>query len=156
MLRFVYVCLLLFMCLLFCVYCVIRGLIRWPCGPSPQEINKINKKKFRHSWISPQDNWTSPPAAVYFCSHAAYTDLGFWIMLIFIPARSHTKANLSSACWRPCSEDESSTKSPSQSKRLILQFLTVIPSSTRLWCPSTSHRLWIKWWQHTPLSESNN
>jgi len=40
MLRFVYVCLLLFMCLLFCIYCVIRGLIRWPCGPSPQEINK--------------------------------------------------------------------------------------------------------------------
>ena len=28
MLSFVYVCLLLFMCLLFCVYCVIRSLIR--------------------------------------------------------------------------------------------------------------------------------
>jgi len=40
MLRFVHVCLLLFMCLLFCLCCVIRGLILRPCGPSPHN-NKL-------------------------------------------------------------------------------------------------------------------
>jgi len=59
MLRFVYVCLLLFMCRLFCLYCVIRGLIRWPCRPSPHN-NKLhftsNVKwviRFRHLRYSP-------------------------------------------------------------------------------------------------------
>jgi len=33
------------------------------------------------------------------------------IVLIFILARSHAAGNKSSACWRPCWEDASSTKS---------------------------------------------
>ena len=38
-----------------------------------------------------------------------------------------------SACWRPCSEDASSTKPPAKSKRLIVQLPTVTPLLTRLW-----------------------
>jgi len=34
-----------------------------------------------------------------------------FLVLIFIPAWSHTRENRSSAYWRPCSEDASSTKS---------------------------------------------
>jgi len=54
-------------------------------------------------------------------------------VLIFILAWSHAAKNWSSACWRPCWEDASSTKSSEKRKRLILQFQTVTPSSTRLW-----------------------
>jgi len=32
-------------------------------------------------------------------------------LLIFIPTRSQAAENRSSACWRPCSEDTSGTKS---------------------------------------------
>ena len=53
-------------------------------------------------------------------------------MLIFIPAWSHAAANRSSACWRHCSEDASSTKSSAKRKQLILQLPTVTPSLTQL------------------------
>ena len=52
-----------------------------------------------------------------------------FLLLIFIPAWSHAAENRSSACWRPCSEGASSTKSYAKSKRLILQLRTM----TRLW-----------------------
>ena len=55
----------------------------------------------------------------------------FWV-LIFVSVWLHAAENWSSACWRPCREDESSTKSFAKSKRLILQLQTVTPSSTRL------------------------
>ena len=44
-----------------------------------------------------------------------------FLVLIFIPARSYAAENRSSACWRPCSENASSTKLSEKSKRLILQ-----------------------------------
>jgi len=56
-----------------------------------------------------------------------------FLALIFILARSHAVENRSSACWRLCWDDASSTKSSAKSKRLILQLPTVTPSSTRLW-----------------------
>jgi len=53
-------------------------------------------------------------------------------VLILIPAWSHAEENISSACWRPCSEDESSTKSLTISKRLILLFPNGGNSSAQL------------------------
>jgi len=89
---------------------------------------------------TPLGTWSSPPAAVYCRSLAAYTALVFWrditlrfLVLIFTPARSHAAENRWRACWRRCWEDASSAKSSAKSKRLILQLPNVTPSSTQLW-----------------------
>jgi len=50
-----------------------------------------------------------------------------------IPFWCHAAENRSSAGWRLCWDDASSTKSSAKSKRLILQLPTVTRSSTRLW-----------------------
>jgi len=55
------------------------------------------------------------------------------LVLIFLSAYSHAENKRSRACWRPCSEDASSTKSSTKSKRLIRQLTTVTHSSTQLW-----------------------
>ena len=57
-----------------------------------------------------------------------------FLMLIFIPVRSHAAKNWSGVCWRPCWKDAtaSSTKSSAKIEWLILQLPTVKPSSTRL------------------------
>ena len=54
------------------------------------------------------------------------------LVLFFIPARSHAAKKRSSACWKACWEDASSTQSPEKSRGLFLQFPTVTPSSTSL------------------------
>jgi len=55
-------------------------------------------------------------------------------VLIYIPCPpcSHAAENRSSACRRPCSEDATNTKSFAESKRLILHFPAMTPTSTRL------------------------
>ena len=60
-------------------------------------------------------------------------DTSVFSVLIFIPASSQAAANQSGACWRPCSEDASSTKASAECKRLILQLPKVTSSLTRLW-----------------------
>jgi len=55
------------------------------------------------------------------------------LVLIFILAWSHTAENWSSACWRPCWEDASNTKSSEKLSGLNLQLTNVTPGSTRLW-----------------------
>ena len=69
------------------------------------------------------------------------------LVRIFIPARPHAVENRSSACWKLCWDDASSTKLSAKSKRLILQLLTMTPSSTRLWLSSNS---WDQWFS-TPV-----
>ena len=68
----------------------------------------------RHSWIPPKKTLTSLLAAVYFRSLAEYlpwacceTKYLHFIVLIFVPARSHAAENRSNACWRSCWEDPS-------------------------------------------------
>ena len=53
-------------------------------------------------------------------------------VLIFIPAVLHASAKLFNARWRPDSVEESSTKSSANSRRLILHFPIVAPSSAWL------------------------
>jgi len=65
------------------------------------------------------------------------------MVLIFIPGRSHAAENRSSACWRSCSEDASSTKSSAKKEKLILQFQIVTSHSLRCDCLSNSCRTWI-------------
>ena len=48
---------------------------------------------------------------------------------------SHAAENRTSACWRPCPEDASSTKLSPKSKQLIRRPPKVTASSTRLWLP---------------------
>ena len=57
-----------------------------------------------------------------------------YLVLIYIPPRPCSQAaeNRSSACRRPCSMDASNTKSFAESKRLILRFPAMTPTSTRL------------------------
>jgi len=55
-LHFVYVLFPLFMCLLFCLCCVIRGLIRWLCRPSPHNSKllfnyRFNSNKHTHVFV---------------------------------------------------------------------------------------------------------
>jgi len=56
------------------------------------------------------------------------------LVLIYIPRPpcSHAAENRSSACRRPCSKDATNTKSFAESKRLILHFPAMTPTSTRL------------------------
>jgi len=73
--------------------------------------------------------------------------LGFWIDIhlalfraIFIPAQSDAAVNRAGSCWRSCSEDASSTKSPAKRKGLILQLTTLTPSWLGRDCLSISYR----------------
>ena len=54
------------------------------------------------------------------------------LVLIFIPVQLHTAKNWTNAGWRPCSEDESTTKSSTKSKQMILQLPKVTPLLTLL------------------------
>jgi len=63
-------------------------------------------------------------------------------VLVFIPAWMYATENRSCACWRPCSEDVSSTKSSAKSKWLILQLQQWHPRRFGCDCRSISNRLW--------------
>jgi len=56
-----------------------------------------------------------------------------FLVIILFPAWSQATENRSSACWRPCSEGGSSSKSCAESKWLILLLPTVTPSLCRGW-----------------------
>jgi len=61
------------------------------------------------------------------------------LVLIFILAWSHAAESWSSACWRPCWEDASSTKSSAKTKRLILDSaVTVYPIHVDQGCCSVT------------------
>ena len=110
-----------------------------------QSVYQTLCSDFRHLWKPPQVIWTSPPAAVYFCSLVDYTALGvlrdtipaipqsFWCRFSFLLSRTQQKTDKMRA------EDPSekihacSTNSCAKSKRFILQSPTVTPSSMRLW-----------------------
>ena len=73
------------------------------------------------------------PLSVHCLGFVERHNTSVFLVLIFNPARSHVPNNRSSACWKSCSDDASSTKLFAKSKRLILQLPIVTLSSTRLW-----------------------
>ena len=65
------------------------------------------------------------------------------------PAWVHAAETDQSECWKPCSEDASSIKTSTKSKRMIMHILklTLISVPNSCW-------LWRGWWQHesnTPM-----
>ena len=77
---------------------------------------------------------------------------------IFIPTASHATENRSSACWKGCSEDASSTKSSAKSYPVTVDPATsnsdtLVDSAVTYLSYSVGYE--EEWWQHIPLSESN-
>ena len=81
-------------------------------------------------------------------------NISVFLVLTFIPTRSHAADNRSNSCWRPCWEDASNTKSSAKSEWLILELTNVTPSRLGLSYLFNLCRLWREvvtpCWSPTP------
>ena len=80
-----------------------------------------------------------------------------FLVLIFIPARLHAAESRLSACWKPCWENESSTKPAAKSKWIDPAAPNCGTFDNSAVIVYTIHVVDYEeeWWQNTPLSESN-